>query len=160
MQALGLELANQAFQKTHESTACNHLIESTTRRHHLNPNSNEDVLQTVREPLAVTRMKRSLFVIRMRRSDYGTSKCATDDDGQVTGMHRAYVALGSNVGDRFGMIELACLKMGYRGIHVVRTSGLYETKAMYVEDQPPFINGACEVGIVMTWSEIVSQLVP
>lgn len=32
------------------------------------------------------------------------------------------------------------------GIQVVRTSGLYKTKAMYVEDQADFTNGVCEVG--------------
>jgi 7,8-dihydro-6-hydroxymethylpterin-pyrophosphokinase len=35
--------------------------------------------------------------------------------------------------------------MDSRGINVVRTSSLYETEAMYVVDQEPFINGACEV---------------
>lgn len=62
-----------------------------------------------------------------------------------TGSHRAYIALGSNVGDRFNMIELACREMERRGIHIRRTSSLYETAAMYLHDQPPFINGACEV---------------
>ena len=59
--------------------------------------------------------------------------------------HRVYVALGSNVGDRIGNIESACQRMHDRGIKVARTSALYETKAMYLEDQQSFINGACEV---------------
>ena len=61
------------------------------------------------------------------------------------GSHRVYVALGSNVGDRIGNIESACQRMYSRGIKVTRTSALYETKAMYLEDQQSFINGACEV---------------
>ena len=60
--------------------------------------------------------------------------------------HRVYIALGSNVGDRIGNIESACQQMCNRGIKVTRTSPLYETKAMYLEDQQSFINGACEVG--------------
>lgn len=59
---------------------------------------------------------------------------------------RAYVALGSNVGDRLEMIEEACLRMrASENIRVVRTSSLYETKPMYVENQDTFLNGACEV---------------
>ena len=59
--------------------------------------------------------------------------------------HRVYIALGSNVGDRIANIESACQQMHDRGIKVTRTSALYETKAMYMEDQESFINGACEV---------------
>lgn len=57
----------------------------------------------------------------------------------------AYVALGSNVGNRVKNIEAACFEMRRRGISIVRTSGLYETNAMYVTDQPSFLNGVCEV---------------
>lgn len=60
--------------------------------------------------------------------------------------HRAYVALGSNMGDRVAMIEQACKEMEASGkIKVLRTSSLWETKAMYVVDQDMFVNGACEV---------------
>jgi hypothetical protein len=61
-------------------------------------------------------------------------------------VRRAYIALGSNLGDRVGMIETACKKMSERGIKVRRTSGLWETEPMYVLEQDNFINGACEVG--------------
>lgn len=60
-------------------------------------------------------------------------------------VHRAYIALGSNVGDRISMIELACREMDRRHIKVLRTSALYESSPMYLEDQGLFINGACEV---------------
>lgn len=60
--------------------------------------------------------------------------------------HRAFVALGSNLGDRVAMIEQACNEMGRTGrIRVLRTSSLWETKAMYVLDQDKFVNGVCEV---------------
>jgi hypothetical protein len=63
-----------------------------------------------------------------------------------TKKHRAYVALGSNMGDRVAMIEQACKEMEASGkIKVLRTSSLWETKAMYVVDQDMFVNGACEV---------------
>lgn len=60
-------------------------------------------------------------------------------------IHRAFIALGSNVGDRVEMIEQACLEMDRVGIKVKRTSSLFETAPMYVLDQDPFINGVCEV---------------
>ncbi|KAJ5790642.1 uncharacterized protein N7518_007653 [Penicillium psychrosexuale] len=60
-------------------------------------------------------------------------------------IHRAFIALGSNVGDRVEMIEQACLEMERVGIKVKRTSSLFETAPMYVLDQDTFINGVCEV---------------
>lgn len=57
----------------------------------------------------------------------------------------AYIALGSNLGDRFAEIERACREMDKRGIRVLRTSSLWETEPMYVLDQDRFVNGACEV---------------
>ena len=62
-----------------------------------------------------------------------------------SGRHRAFLALGSNLGNRVQMIELAVREMADRGLTVLRTSALYETEPMYLENQEPFINGACEV---------------
>lgn len=59
---------------------------------------------------------------------------------------RAYIALGSNVGNRLEMIEKACQALNDDAdITVIRTSCLYETEPMYVEEQARFLNGACEV---------------
>lgn len=60
----------------------------------------------------------------------------------------AYIALGSNLGDRVAEIEKACNEMDRRGIKVKRTSSLWETEPMYVTDQDRFINGACEVRLI------------
>jgi hypothetical protein len=60
--------------------------------------------------------------------------------------HRAFIALGSNLGDRVAMIEQACKEVdANEHVRILRTSSLYETKAMYVLDQDNFVNGACEV---------------
>ncbi|RMY79080.1 hypothetical protein D0863_00227 [Hortaea werneckii] len=57
-----------------------------------------------------------------------------------------YVALGSNVGDRLEAIEVACRAIDEdQDMRVLRTSALYETEPMYVEDQERFLNGVCEV---------------
>ena len=65
-----------------------------------------------------------------------------------TSPKRIYIALGSNVGDRISMIEAACQEMRKHSIKVIRTSALYETEAMYVTEQEPFVNGVCEVSIL------------
>ena len=79
------------------------------------------------------------------RDRYEQSQNSKLADMLPNGSHRVYIALGSNVGDRIANIESACQRMHDRGIKVTRTSALYETKAMYLEDQQSFINGACEV---------------
>lgn len=69
---------------------------------------------------------------------------------QVT---RAYIALGSNVGNRLEMIEKACEALNDDpDIVLTRTSCLYETEPMYVEDQARFLNGACEVCLTQAFS--------
>lgn len=72
----------------------------------------------------------------------------------VKGSHRAFIALGSNMGDRVDMIEKACLEMDRANIKVKRTSSLFETAPMYVLDQDPFMNGVCEVGQCRSIQEI------
>lgn len=58
----------------------------------------------------------------------------------------AYIALGSNLGDRIAEIERACREMDARGgIRVTRTSSLWETEPMYFADQDRFVNAVCEV---------------
>jgi len=59
--------------------------------------------------------------------------------------HTAFIALGSNVGERVEMIEKACLEMDRANIKVRRTSSLFETAPMYYLNQEPFMNGVCEV---------------
>jgi 2-amino-4-hydroxy-6-hydroxymethyldihydropteridine diphosphokinase/dihydropteroate synthase len=84
------------------------------------------------------------------------------DDDQLpkssSQVRRAYIALGSNLGDRVGMIETACKKMSERGINVRRTSGLWETEPMYVLEQENFINGACEVSLTLRYVWVFSTL--
>lgn len=67
-------------------------------------------------------------------------------NGSDQGWHVAAIALGSNVGDRFGNIEAAVkLLSEAEGCRLVDTSFLYETEPKYFVDQPRFINGACRI---------------
>ncbi|WPG99330.1 Hypothetical protein R9X50_00214400 [Acrodontium crateriforme] len=72
---------------------------------------------------------------------------------------RIFVALGSNIGDRVDAIESACRAMEEDGrIRIVKTSQLYETKAMYVEDQGDFLNGVCEIATYLEPMELLDRL--
>ena len=58
----------------------------------------------------------------------------------------AHVAVGSNLGDRFQNIRKALqLLDADNTVRLTQTSFLYETKPMYVTDQPAFLNGAVEL---------------
>lgn len=57
----------------------------------------------------------------------------------------AFIALGSNMGDRLAAVEAACREIDLdESIEMLETSPLYETDAMYVESQEAFINGVCK----------------
>ena len=87
----------------------------------------------------------TLCNVRLDRRHYEQSQCSLQSKDFQSGRHRAFLALGSNLGNRVEMIEWAVREMGNRGLSVSRTSALYETKPMYLENQQSFINGACEV---------------
>lgn len=55
-------------------------------------------------------------------------------------MTPVYIGLGSNLGDRAERIREA-VRLLSRAIDVKAASPLYETAPMYVEGQPPFLNG-------------------
>lgn len=85
------------------------------------------------------------------------SEMASESD-KSSPNHKAAIALGSNLGDRFANIELALrllenphqlLDPAVLGkdaeVAVIDTSFMYETSPMYVMNQPSFINCACLV---------------
>ena len=59
-------------------------------------------------------------------------------------MVEAYVALGSNVGDREANIRRA-LELLSSKAKLIAVSPLYETKPMYMEQQEWFLNGATKI---------------
>lgn len=83
--------------------------------------------------------------VQLGRHQYEQSRRSSVSSDAPDGRHRAYLALGSNIGNRVKMIESAIRAMCDRRLTVLRTSALYETKPMYLENQESFINGACEV---------------
>ncbi|KAI9501578.1 trifunctional dihydropteroate synthetase [Coemansia spiralis] len=69
----------------------------------------------------------------------------TDATEQPSAQHSAYIALGTNVGDRLGNLHQALLRLNndLPQSRLVETSFLYETAPMYEADQPQFLNAAC-----------------
>jgi 2-amino-4-hydroxy-6-hydroxymethyldihydropteridine diphosphokinase len=70
-------------------------------------------------------------------------------------MTEAYVALGSNIGDRKANIMKA-LDFLLEKTVVLQVSALYETKPMYVENQDWFLNGVVKVETDLTPQELLS----
>jgi 2-amino-4-hydroxy-6-hydroxymethyldihydropteridine diphosphokinase len=62
----------------------------------------------------------------------------------MSGMHTAYIGVGTNVGDREANVEAALAMMPALGVEVVRRSALVETEPWGVADQPRFLNLALE----------------
>ena len=60
-------------------------------------------------------------------------------------IHTAYVALGSNLGDKEANLRKALELLQERGVEVVKTSSFICTEPYGVTDQPQFLNGVCEV---------------
>jgi len=61
--------------------------------------------------------------------------------------HKAYVGLGSNLGDRAGNLLLGVRGMLDAGLQVTRLSAIYETEPVDYKDQPKFLNMVAEVRI-------------
>lgn len=59
--------------------------------------------------------------------------------------HTAFVALGSNLGDREANLKRAVELLKQHGVDVVKVSTFIETEPYGVTDQPRFLNGACMV---------------
>ena len=69
----------------------------------------------------------------------------------------AYIALGSNLGDRCGALHLAVKALRRLG-SLQATSFLYESLPMYVTDQPRFLNAVVQLGTELPPEQLLSEL--
>ena len=61
-------------------------------------------------------------------------------------MHKAYLSIGSNIGDRLDNLTKACKILGENEeIQVLQISPVYETEPVGYDDQPYFLNIAVEI---------------
>lgn len=59
---------------------------------------------------------------------------------------RVYLSLGSNLGDRFAMLQEAEARLSATlGIQILRRSSIYETEPLGMIDQPWFLNQVLEI---------------
>jgi 2-amino-4-hydroxy-6-hydroxymethyldihydropteridine diphosphokinase len=72
---------------------------------------------------------------------------------------RAYVALGSNLGDREGTLRAALEALAAEpGIDVVAVSRFYDTEPVGYLDQPRFLNGAAAIDTELRAGELLQRL--
>ena len=71
---------------------------------------------------------------------------------------RAWIGLGSNMGDRERAIRGALHRIEGRRTRVVRVSSIYETAPMYLEDQEPFLNAVAEVQTSISPPSLLAHL--
>ena len=72
---------------------------------------------------------------------------------------RAYVGMGSNLGDRAGNLLLALRGMTEAGLNVARFSSVYETEPVGVfEEQPAFLNMVAELSEPLPPPEMLLRL--
>ena len=73
-------------------------------------------------------------------------------------MSRAYVALGSNLGDREENLRTALKHLQENGVDVIKTSSFIETEPYGVTDQPGFVNAVCQVETELAPLELLRLL--
>ncbi len=56
-------------------------------------------------------------------------------------MHKAFIAIGSNLGDRMKNIEIALKKMEDYGLRIIKKSSIIETEPYGFKEQGKFLNG-------------------
>lgn len=73
-------------------------------------------------------------------------------------MFTAYIALGSNLGDREENLRTALKHLEAKGVRVVKVSTFIETEPYGVTDQPGFVNAVCQVATKLPPLELLSLL--
>ena len=72
-------------------------------------------------------------------------------------MARAYLGLGSNLGDREAHLAAALPQLAGAG-RVEAISSLYETAPLYESEQPPFLNAACRLATGLAPAALLDAL--
>ena len=73
-------------------------------------------------------------------------------------MKTAFLALGSNIGDREANLRDAVDRLASDEIHVLRRSSLYETAPQEMLDQPSFLNAVMEVETSLLPMQLLARI--
>jgi 2-amino-4-hydroxy-6-hydroxymethyldihydropteridine diphosphokinase len=78
----------------------------------------------------------------------------------LTRVHRAFVGIGSNLGDRVGHVRRAFADLGaIPGTRVVARSSLWQTPPWGPVEQPAFVNAVAEVSTALDARVLLAALV-
>ena len=102
--------------------------------------------------MGVRLVRRITTILSVR---YGAHACK--NFASASGLQDAYIAIGSNVGDRVEAFKEAITQLRLIG-NVKSTSFLYETPPMYVTDQEKFLNAACHLQTSLQPDELLTAL--
>ena len=70
---------------------------------------------------------------------------------------KVYFGLGSNLGDRAGLIRSAVEKLQTPDLRLIQISSLYETEPVGLLDQPMFLNAVAEFESDLTPRELLNR---
>ncbi|RHW61366.1 2-amino-4-hydroxy-6-hydroxymethyldihydropteridine diphosphokinase [Clostridium botulinum] len=73
-------------------------------------------------------------------------------------MHTAYVAFGSNIGEKENYIKKALEKIEERKMKIIKVSPIYETEPYGVLDQDSFLNGVVKIETNLTPEDLIGEL--
>ncbi|NFI39934.1 2-amino-4-hydroxy-6-hydroxymethyldihydropteridine diphosphokinase [Clostridium botulinum] len=73
-------------------------------------------------------------------------------------MHTAYVAFGSNMGEKENYIKRALENIEERGMKIIKVSSIYETEPYGVLDQDSFLNGVVKIETNLTPEDLIGEL--
>ena len=82
-------------------------------------------------------------------------KRMSQEKGLNTALIRAYLGLGSNLGDRQHNLSRAIELLSQR-LHVERISSIYETEPMGYQEQPRFLNAICQVATLLSPEKLLA----
>ncbi|PTY08552.1 2-amino-4-hydroxy-6-hydroxymethyldihydropteridine diphosphokinase [Opitutaceae bacterium EW11] len=72
-------------------------------------------------------------------------------------MKTAYLGLGSNLGNRAGLLAEALRRLGGNGVEIVRVSSVYETAPVGLTNQPDFLNLVAEIRTALPPRELLAR---
>jgi 2-amino-4-hydroxy-6-hydroxymethyldihydropteridine diphosphokinase len=72
--------------------------------------------------------------------------------------HTVYLSLGSNLGDRAAQINSALMRLGEKGVRIIKRSSFYETEPVEFLDQGWFLNIAVEAETESTAHQLLSVI--
>ncbi len=66
-----------------------------------------------------------------------------------------FLSLGSNLGDRLGLLRRSVEELNKAGVRTVHCSSIYETEPLLVHEQPHFLNQVCEAATAWPPEELL-----